>query len=102
MATANNRIVDETYPHYLALHYEPGFRARRFRDRLRPLTPASGADMATIQADRVSIPAQAFVGMLGPVEVVDTLSAQARSLLTMGRHHGTGQCGRDDLCRVPG
>ena len=45
MATANNRIVDETYPHYLALHYEPGFRARRIRDRLRPLTAASGADM---------------------------------------------------------
>jgi penicillin amidase len=36
MVTANNRIVDETYPRYLALHYEPGFRARRIRDRLHP------------------------------------------------------------------
>ena len=81
MVTANNRIADETYQHYLALHYEPGFRARRIRDRLRPLTAASGSDMAAIQADRVSIPAQAFVAMLGRVEVVDTFSPQARSFL---------------------
>ena len=81
MVTANNRIVDQTYPHYLALHYEPGFRARRMRDRLRPLVHASGADMAMIHADRVSLPAQAFVAMLARVEPVDTLSAQARSSL---------------------
>ena len=87
MVTANNRIVDETYPHYLALHYEPGFRARRIRDRLRPLVHASGADMAAIQADRVSIPAQAFVAMLERVEVVDTLSSQAR--LSLQQWDGT-------------
>ena len=39
------------------------------------------ADMAAIQADRVSIPAQAFVAMLARVEPVDTLSAQAKSSL---------------------
>jgi penicillin G amidase len=81
LVTANNRIVDETYPHYLALHYEPGFRARRIRDRLQPLMHASGADMAAIQADRISIPAQALVAMLARVEPVDTLSAQVRSCL---------------------
>jgi penicillin amidase len=81
MVTANNRIVDETYPHYLALHYEPGFRARRIRERLHPLTAASVADMAAIQADRLSIPAQAFVAMLGHVETLDTRSAQARTVL---------------------
>jgi penicillin amidase len=81
MVTANNRIVGETYPHYLALHYEPGFRARRIRDRLHPLTGASGHDMAAIQADRVSIPAQAFGVMLARVEPIDALSAQAKLLL---------------------
>jgi penicillin G amidase len=81
MATANNRIVDETYPHYLGLHYEPGFRARRIRDRLHSLRHASGADMALIQADRLSIPARAFVAMLARAEPVDTLSAQAHSSL---------------------
>jgi penicillin amidase len=81
MVTANNRIVDETYPHYLALHYEPGFRARRIRDRLQSLDHASGADMALIQADRLSIPAQVFVSALAHVEALDTCSAQAQSSL---------------------
>jgi penicillin G amidase len=81
VVTANNRIVDETYPHYLALHYEPGFRARRMRDRLRLLAHASGSDMAAIHADRVSIPARAFVAMLVHGEPADTLSAQTRSYL---------------------
>ena len=81
MVTANNRIVDETYPHYLALHYEPGFRARRIRDRLQPLMQASVLDMAAIQADRLSIPAQAFIAMLARVEPADTFAAQARSYL---------------------
>jgi penicillin amidase len=81
IVTANNRIVDETYPYYLALHYEPGFRARRIRDRLRPLTRANGNDMAAVQADRRSIPAQAFVAMLARVEAADALSAQAKACL---------------------
>jgi penicillin amidase len=76
MVTANNRIVDATYPHYLALHYEPGFRARRIRDRLRALPQASAPDMAAIHADRVSIPAQAFVARLTGVEPLDALCAQ--------------------------
>jgi penicillin amidase len=81
IVTANNRIVDETYPYYLTLRYEPGFRARRLRDRLRPLTQASGSDMAAMHADRVSIPAQAFVGMLARVEPTDALLARAKSYL---------------------
>jgi penicillin G amidase len=81
IVTANNRIVDEMYPHYLGLHYEPGFRARRIRDRLRPLVQASGPDMMAIHADRISIPARAFVAMLGRVEPLNTISAQARSYL---------------------
>jgi penicillin amidase len=81
IVTANNRIVEETYPHYLTLHYEPGFRARRIRDRLRTLTHVTGPDMAAIQADRVSIPAPAFVGRLARVEPSEALSAQAKSYL---------------------
>jgi penicillin amidase len=81
IVTANNRIVDDTYPHYLALHYEPGFRARRIRDRLRSVTQASGPDMAAIHADRVSIPAQAFVAMLTRVEPMDARCAQVKTHL---------------------
>lgn len=81
IVTANNRIVDAQYPHYLALRYEPGFRARRIRDRLHPLRQASNQDMTAIHADRVSLPARAFVAMLARVQPTDTLSAQAQALL---------------------
>jgi penicillin G amidase len=81
IVTANNRIVGDTYPHYLALHYEPGFRARRIRDRLRLLRHAQGQDMAAIHADRVSIPGRAFAARLTHVPPADTFSAQAKALL---------------------
>jgi penicillin G amidase len=81
IVTANNRIVDAQYPHYLALRYEPGFRARRIRDRLHPLRRASNQDMTAIHADRVSLPARAFVAMLARVQPTDTLSARAQALL---------------------
>jgi penicillin G amidase len=81
VVTANNRIVDARYPHYLALHYEPGFRARRIRDRLQPLRQISNRDMTAIHADRVSLPAHAFVSMLARVEPTDALSAQAQASL---------------------
>ena len=80
-ATANNRITDDTYPHYLTLHYEPGWRARRIRDRLRPLLQASSHDMVAIQADRLSLPARAFVAMLTRVEARDAFSSQAMAFL---------------------
>jgi penicillin amidase len=81
MVTANNRIVDDSYPYYLALHYEPGFRAQRLRHRLHALTQASGQDMAAIHADRLSIPAQALLTLLSRVHPLDALSAQAKACL---------------------
>jgi penicillin G amidase len=81
MVTANNRIVDDSYPYYLTLHYEPGFRARRIRDRLHALTQADGQAMAAIHADRISIPAQALIATLSRVQPSDALSAQAKASL---------------------
>ena len=59
IATANSRIVEDDYPHYLGLDYAPDFRTRRIVARLRDLHGATVADMAAIHADRVSIPARA-------------------------------------------
>jgi penicillin amidase len=81
IVTANNRIVGDTYPYHLALHYEPGFRARRIRDRLGLLRQAQGQDMAAIHADRVSIPGRVFAAMLTQVAPADVFSAQAKMLL---------------------
>jgi penicillin amidase len=81
IVTANNRIVDALYPYYLALHYEPGFRARRIRDRLHTLQQAHNQDMMAIHADRVSLPAHAFAARLTRVRPTDMLSAQAQAFL---------------------
>ena len=79
LATGDNRIIDETYPYYLALHYEPGFRAQRIGHRLRPLTEAHVADMVAIQADLVSHPAQAFIAQLMDVHPTEALAVQAKT-----------------------
>jgi penicillin amidase len=81
IATANNRIVGDAYPHYIAIDYSPGFRARRILDRLGELTRADVPAMAAIHTDRTSIPGREFARLLEPVEPLDALSAQAKALL---------------------
>jgi penicillin amidase len=61
IATANNRIVSDDYPHYIALDYAPNSRALRIYGRLDKLTGATVDDMAAIHADRVSLPSRLFV-----------------------------------------
>src|SRR5262249_36269267 len=54
IATANSRVADADYPHYIALDYVPDFRTRRLVARLESLEKATAADMEAIHADRVS------------------------------------------------
>lgn len=58
--TANNRITDEHYPHYIGLDYAPGFRAERINACLEGRTGLTVEDMAAIQADVASVPASGF------------------------------------------
>jgi penicillin G amidase len=81
IVTANNRIVGDEYPHYLAIDYSPGYRARRILERLDSLPQVDGPAMAAIHADRVSIPGREFVQLLARVETQDDLSGQAKALL---------------------
>ena len=46
IVTANSRIVDDDYPHYLGLDYAPDFRTRRLVGRIQDLHGATVADMA--------------------------------------------------------
>lgn len=64
IATANNRIVGDDYPHYIALDYAPNSRARRLISHLDGITDATVEDMAAIHADRVSLPSQFFIERL--------------------------------------
>ncbi len=64
IATANNRIVGDDYPHYIALDFAPSSRALRIHSRLETLTNATVDDMAAIHADRISIPSALFIEKL--------------------------------------
>jgi penicillin amidase len=81
IATANSRIADLDYPHYLGLDYAPDFRTRRLAARLQELKSATVADMAAIHADRVSIPARALVDDVSRIEPLDAGSRAALALL---------------------
>jgi len=80
-ATANNRIVGDDYPYAICLDYAPPYRAQRLTDRLTDITGATLETMATIHAEKLSIPGRAFVAMLDRVEPLDARSAAAKKQL---------------------
>lgn len=77
IVTANNRIAGDDYPHYIALHYSPDYRARRIKDRLEVLDGATVDDMAAVHTEAVSIPAQVYTALLVRVTPGDKASALA-------------------------
>ena len=102
IVTANNRIAPDDYPHYIALHYAPEYRARRIKDRVEKLDAATVEDMAGIHAEITSIPARTYAKLLQDVEPLDEASAQALAEL----HGWDGSMDResvapDHLQRVP-
>jgi penicillin amidase len=60
IVTANNRVVGSDYPYLLGMDYSQPGRARRVLDRLLDLERATAHDMATVHADRMSLPARAI------------------------------------------
>jgi penicillin amidase len=81
IATANSRIADADYPHYIGLDYAPDFRTRRIVARLRDLRGATVEDMSSIHADRVSISAGGLVELASRIEPLDAGSRAALALL---------------------
>ncbi len=61
IVTANNRVVDDSYPYYITNEWLNGYRARRIRDLLMSKQKLSLSDMATIQSDQYSLPAVEIV-----------------------------------------
>jgi penicillin G amidase len=64
--TANNRIVGDRFPHYVAQDYMAGYRARRLEDLLRR-ERMDTAYMRTVQMDLLSIPAVQVSSLLAKV-----------------------------------
>lgn len=61
IATANNRVIDDSYPYYITNEWLNGYRAQRIRDLLTRKDKLTTLDMANIQSDQYSIPASEIV-----------------------------------------
>ena len=81
IVTANQKVVGNEYPHFIALDYAPEFRARRVTIRLNTLDKATAEDMARVHAERVSIPAQHYIRFLSGVKPRDERSKKALEAL---------------------
>jgi penicillin amidase len=81
--TCNQRVTTAEYPYYINTYFVADYRARRITTRLQALPPGTATveDMAAIHAERVSIPAQAFLHILAQVQLADPKVEMARELL---------------------
>ena len=77
IVTANNRVVDDSYPYYITNEWLNGYRAQRIRDLLTSQDhKLTLADMAKIQGDYYSLPAEEFVPYILTIQP-DTAIAEA-------------------------
>ncbi len=81
IVTANNRVVDDTYPYYITYEWLNGYRAQRIRDLLASKGKLTLSDMATIQADQYSIPATEIVPYILVLEANTPLKRAAQEIL---------------------
>jgi penicillin amidase len=82
VVTCNNAPTGADYPYYINTFFAPDFRARRITTRLQDLSEgATVSDMAAIHADRVSLPARAFIDRLKELDPSDPQVAKACDML---------------------
>ena len=83
IVTCNQRVVDESYPHYLTNFYGSGFRAERIASRIDELAGQKTGveEMSSIHADAVSVPAQALQKALGRLSGLTGKTGDAAKLL---------------------
>lgn len=68
LATANNRIHDDAYPHLIGHDFHQPYRVRRILERLEGSRTHDVASMTAVQHDTVSLPARASLPRLLELE----------------------------------
>ena len=81
IVTANNKIIGDKFPYYMALDYAPEFRAKRIVERIQGIDKASVEDLVSIHSERTSIPASVYVPHILALSKLDTLESKAQGLL---------------------
>ena len=80
LATANNRIVGNDYPYYLAHDWNSGYRARRITQVLQTNDRLSLADCAALQTDVISLPGRAVAHLVARRLGVTVLAPEIAAL----------------------
>jgi penicillin amidase len=81
VASANNKIVDDDYPHFLSASYADGFRQQRIIEMLEEKEKLSVGDFEAMHGDQVSIPARELVPLILQLEPKDEWSRRALTFL---------------------
>ncbi len=87
IATANNKIIADSYPYYVSYHWEPPWRAMRINELLQSQQKLSVEDFQRMQTDAVSPHAREIVPLiLQAYQGHESLSRQTTEALTYLRN----------------
>jgi penicillin amidase len=86
VATANNRIHDDSYPYLLGKDFLPPFRARRIVELITATETHDAETFARMHTDTVSIPAREIGPHLLEVEPADDRQKEALAMLAEWDH----------------
>jgi penicillin amidase len=82
IVTANNRVVDDSYPYYITHEWLNGYRAQRIRNLLTSKhEKLTLDDMARIQTDQYSLPAVEIVPHILAIEADTPLKRASQEIL---------------------
>lgn len=81
IVTANNRVVPDSYPHFLGYDWTPPFRAQRITDLLQAKQKLSVQDFRDIQADVFDIPASLITPYIVGIKPESVMEEQALEIL---------------------
>ncbi|MFO7941044.1 MAG: penicillin acylase family protein [Bacillota bacterium] len=81
-ATANNKVVRDDYPHYIAVDFAPGYRATRLFEILKERDNFAVEDMPTIHSDIMSVAAREFTALISEIELEKEPTQWARDVLS--------------------
>ena len=81
VASANNKIVDDDYPHFLSADYADGFRQQRIIDMLTEKEKLSVEDFERMQGDQLSLAARELLPYITQLQPKDELCRRAITFL---------------------
>jgi penicillin amidase len=81
LVTANNRVIDDSYPYYITHEWLNGYRAQRIRDLLTSKGKLTLNDMAQIQSDQYALPATAIVPFILQIDADTPVKRAAHDIL---------------------